>query len=150
MSVPNNGTACWAEPGTLHTYPLSFEAYRRAREAEERPLPRHQTLGAAVDHHVWDRWRLPPGPDVQVLLTMRADAPPRVRRMAGEILRAIRRGRSADQAIRDVSRRFGLGQARAQACLAACLGMTVLPLHEDAAPVAQKVPWPFSRPADWM
>jgi hypothetical protein len=150
MIAPKDGTACWAEPGTPHTYPLAFEAYRRAREAEERPLPRHQCIGAAVDHQVWDRWRVPPKPEVEVVLTMRPDAPPRVRRMAAEILRAIRRGLPANDAIRRVSRRFGLQQSRAQACLAACLGVTLRPIHEDVTPAVGKIPWPFSSPADGM
>jgi len=150
LIAPQDRTLCWAEPGTQHTYPLSYEAYRRAREAEEKPLPRHLGLGPAVDHHVWDRWRLAPMPEVEVLLTMRADAPPRIRRMAAEILRAIRRGRPAEEAIRHVSRRFGLRQARAQACLAACLGVELLPIQHDAVPSAASTPWPFSHPADWM
>jgi hypothetical protein len=32
----------WVEPLSHHAYPLEFEAYRRHREAEERPLPRHR------------------------------------------------------------------------------------------------------------
>jgi hypothetical protein len=150
MIAHKDQTACWAEPGTPKTYPLSYEAYRRAREAEERPLPRHQALGTAVDRHMWDRWRMPPAPEVEVRLTMRADAPPRVRRMAMEILRVIRRGWPADEAIRHVSRRFGLRQARAQTCLAACLGVQRRPVPEDAAPPVERVTWPFSSPADWM
>ena len=150
MITPKDQTAGWVEPGTPHIYPLSYEAYRRAREAEERPLPRHQALSIAVDRHMWDRWRMPPTSEVEVRLTMRADAPPRIRRMAMEILRVIRRGRPADEAIRRVSRRFGLRQARAQACLAACLGVQLRPVHEDAAPPAERVTWPFSSPADWM
>jgi hypothetical protein len=136
MIGPKDGTACWVEPGTPHTYPLSYEAYRRTREAEERPLPRHQTLGATVDRHVWDRWRLEPTPEVEVRLTLRADAPPRIRRMTAEILRGIRRGRPADEAIRHVSRRFGLRQARVHACLEACLGVQLRPVHDELAPSA--------------
>jgi hypothetical protein len=131
MISSKNSTACWTEPGMPHAYPLSYEAYRRAREAEEKPLPRHQTLGAAVDRLMWDRWRVTSMPEVEVRLTMRADAPPRIRRMTGEILRAIQRGRPADEAIRHVSRRFGLRQARAQACLKACLGVQLRPVHDD-------------------
>lgn len=149
MTAPEDRALCWAEPGTGHTYPLSYEAYRRTREAEEGRLPRHQGLGAALDHYVCALWRVPV-PETEVLLTMRADAPPRMRRMTGEILRAIRRGRSADEAIRRVSRRFGLRHARAQACLAACLDVQLRPIQDDAAPAAGGITWPFSRPADWM
>ena len=99
---------------------------------------------------MWNRWRVPPTPEVEVLLTVRPDAPPRVRRMAAEILRAIRRGRPADEAIRHVSKRFGLRQARAQACLAACLGVQRRPIHEELGPAALRVQWPFSSPADGM
>jgi hypothetical protein len=129
-------TECWTEPGTPHIYPLSYEAYRRAREAEERPLPRHQTLGVAVDRHIWERWRLTPAPEVEVRLTLCADAPPRIRRMISEILRAIRRGRPAEEAIRHVSRRFGLRQARIHAFLEASLGIQLRPIHDDEAPSA--------------
>src|SRR5262245_19306716 len=134
MIARSEQTSCWAEPGTQHTYPLSYEAYRRAREAEEKHLPRHQGLGTAVDHYVWDRWRLTTAPEVEVVLTMRADAPPRIRRMAAEILRAIRRGRPAAEAIRQVSRRFGLRQTRAQAYLAACLGVQRRLIQDDVMP----------------
>jgi hypothetical protein len=150
MIAQKNLTASWADPGTLNTYPLSYEAYRRAREAEERPLPRHQLLGAAVDRHVWDRWRVPRAPEVEVQLIMHPDAPPRIRRMAAEILRAIRRGRPAEEAIRLVSRRFGLRQSRAQACLAACLGVQLRPIDEHLVPAVVAVQWPFSSPADGM
>jgi hypothetical protein len=149
MSGSKDGSA-WAEPGTQQTYPLSYDAYRRTREAEEKPLARHQTLGAAVDYHVWDRWRRPQTPEVEVRVTVRADAPPRIRRMAGEVLRAIRRGQPADKAIRRVSRRFGLRQARVQACLGACLDVQTHSIPDPGTPPAGKYSWPFSRPADWM
>jgi hypothetical protein len=150
MVVTDRAT-CWAEPGTQHTYPVSFEAYRRAREAEEKYAPRHRTLGAAVDRYVWDQWRVASAspPEVEVLLTLRADAPPRIRRMALEILRAIRRGRPANEAIGHVSRRFGLRRQRAQACLAACLGVQRRPVLDDTAPRLD-TPGPFSRSADWI
>jgi hypothetical protein len=70
-------------------------------------------------------------PEVEIRLTVRADAPLRIRRMTGEILRAIQRGRSADEAIRHVSRRFGLRTTRAQAFLGACLGIQLHPVHDD-------------------
>jgi hypothetical protein len=149
MRRSEDGSGCWAEPGTQQTYPLSYDAYRRTREAEEKPLARHQTLGAAVDHHVWDRWRRQT-PEVEVRVTVRDDAPPRIRRMAGEILRAIKRGQPARQAIRRVSRRFGLRQARAQACLGACLDVQMHSIPDPGASGPGKYPWPFSRPVDWM
>jgi hypothetical protein len=150
MIAPQN-LACWAEPGTQQTYPLSYEAYRRVREAEEKPLRRHQPLGIAADHYVWERWRVRHSPDVEVGLTMRADAPPRIRRMVAEILRAIRRGRPADEAIRHVSRRFGLRQTRVHACLAACLDVQLQPIQDDLTPtVGGVLLWPFNSPADWM
>jgi len=149
MAMPENRSAYWAEPETGQAYPLSFEAYRRAREAEERPLARHLTLGAALDRQVWDRWRLAPTPEVEVLLTIRADAPPRVRRIASEVLRAIRRGRPAGDAIRQVSSRFGLRQARARACLADCLGFQMRPVRDDGAAPA-RARQPVAYPVDLM
>jgi hypothetical protein len=56
--------------------------------------------------------------------------------MISEILRAIRRGRPAEEAIRQVSRRFGLRQARIHACLEASLGIQLRPIHDDVAPSA--------------
>src|SRR6266496_1210623 len=50
-------TGSWIEPGTRQAYPTSYHAYRRAREAEEKPLARHRALGADVDHYLWRRWR---------------------------------------------------------------------------------------------
>jgi hypothetical protein len=151
MSAPEQQGPCWAEPGTRLTYPLLFEAYRRTREAEDKPLPRHLTLGAATDRHVWNQWRAAPEPEVEVLLTMRADAPPRVRRMVAEVLHAIRRGRPAAQAIRRVSRRFGLRQSRTRACLAACLGFQVRAIREALTPTPTRACRSFPPPAsDWM
>jgi hypothetical protein len=150
MLVSKDPTTYWADPSTRQAYPLSYDAYRRAREAEDPAPPRHQGLDPAADQYVWDRWRVTSSPEVEVLLTMHPDAPPRIRRMAGEILRAIRRGRPADEAIRHVSRRFGLRQGRAHACLAACREVRVRPIPEDPAPPAEQARWPFSRPADWM
>ena len=46
----------WTEPGAAQAYPFAFDAYRRQREAEEKPLPRHQFLGCEVDRHVWRVW----------------------------------------------------------------------------------------------
>ena len=106
---------CWVEPGTSMPYPVAYGAYRRAREAQEKTPPRHCGLGAEVDRHVWRRWRMPAASDVDVVLTFRPGASPRVQRIVSEILRSIRRGRPAGDAIRCVARRFGLRQSRARA-----------------------------------
>jgi hypothetical protein len=119
------GVVHWVEPRTHHVYPLRYEAYRRVREAEERPPARHRTLGPDVDRYVWQRWGDPV--DVDILLTLRPETSPRVRRLVAEILRTIRRGHPAADAIRQVSRRFGLRQARARACLVSCVGFAVEP-----------------------
>src|SRR5262245_64151012 len=113
MLVSKDPTTHWADPRTRQAYPLAYDAYRRAREAEDPSPPRHQRLEPAADQYAWDRWRVTSSPEVEVLLTMHPDAPPRIRRMAEEIIRAIRRGRPAAEAIRKVSRRFGLSRARA-------------------------------------
>jgi len=44
------GTDRWVEPGTAQCYPLSFGAYRRMREAEDKPLSRHRAFGQDIDH----------------------------------------------------------------------------------------------------
>lgn len=150
MFVSKDPTTHWADPSTRQTYPLAYEAYRRAREAEDPSPPRHRSLDPAADQYVWNRWRVTSSPEVEILLTMHPDAPPRIRRMAGEIIRAIRHGRPADEAIRRVSRRFGLRQARAQACLAACLEVQKRPISEDPASSDEHARWPFSRPPGWM
>ena len=115
------GTDRWVEPGTAQCYPLSFGAYRRTREAEDKPLSRHRAFGQDIDHYLW-RNRQQPAADVDVLLTVRENTPPRIRRMIAEILEAIRRGHSAEDAIRHVSRRFGLRPGRARALIAPRLG----------------------------
>ena len=151
MTAPEKHTTIWAEPGTRHSYPLSYDAYRRTREAEDKWLPRHRTLDRATDRHVWNRWRAAPAPEVEVLLTMRADAPPRIRRVVAEVIRAIRRGRPAAKAIGRVSRRFGLRQAHTRAYLAACLGFQMRPIQDEIAGPASRACRPFSRPpSDWM
>lgn len=111
----------WAEPGTAHWYPLSFLAYRRMREAEDKPQSRHRAFGQDIDHYLWRHRRHSAG-DADVLLTVREDTPPRIRRMIAEIIVAIRRGHPADDAIRHVSRRFGLRPGRARALITPCLG----------------------------
>ena len=120
------GTGRWTEPGTAHWYPLSFAAYRRMREAEDKPQSRHRVFGQDIDHYLW-RHRQRPAADVDVLLTVREDTPPRIRRMIAEILGAIRRGHAADHAIRRVSRRFGLRPGRARALITPCLGFEAHP-----------------------
>lgn len=130
----------WVEPRTRRVYPLAFEAYRRRREAQERPRSGHRALGPAVDGYVWRRWGDPRSPDVEILLTLRADTSPRLRRLVAEILRAIRRGRSAPEAIRQVARRFGLRQTQARACLAACLGFTTRARGDAISRLAER-PW---------
>jgi hypothetical protein len=100
------GPARWVEPGTAHCYPLSYGAYYR----------RH--LAA----------------DVDVLLIVREDTPPRIRRIIAEILVAIRRGHPADDAIRHVSRRFGLRPARARALITPCIGFEAHACPEEFSP----------------
>ena len=114
-------TGRWAEPGTAHWYPLPFLAYRRMREAEDKPHSRHRAFGQDIDHYLWRHRRHLAG-DVDVLLTVRENTPPRIRRMIAEILVAIRRGHPADDAIRHVSRRFGLRPGRTRALITPCLG----------------------------
>jgi hypothetical protein len=125
----------WIDPGTAQTYPVSFQAYRRTREAEERSPARHRTLGPDVDHYVWRRRHAARDP-VDVLLVVRADAPYRIQRIVAEILRAIRRGEPAAEAIRLVGRRFGLRHARVRGFLAGCLGFKLQRRPEKAAPYA--------------
>lgn len=114
MISPVAGSDYWIEPSTQMAYPTSYRAYRRAREAQEKPPPRHCTLGAEIDRYVWRHWQGPAISDVDVILAFRQGAPPRVQRLVGEVLRAIRRGRPAGEAIRHAARRFGLRHARAR------------------------------------
>lgn len=130
----------WVEPHTRHIYPLGFEAYRRRREAEERPLPGHRVLSPDVDGYVWRRWGNARSPDVEIILKLRAGTSPRIRRLVAEILRVIRRGHSASDAIRQVSRRFGLRQTQARACLAACVGFTTSARGDAISRLAER-PW---------
>jgi hypothetical protein len=106
---------CWVEPGTSVSYPIPFGAYRRAREAQEKTPARHCGLGPEVDRHVWRRWSMPAALDVDVVLTFRPGASPRVQRIVSEVLRSIRRGHPAGDAIRTVARRFGLRHSHARA-----------------------------------
>jgi hypothetical protein len=120
-------SGCWVEPGTHQVYPTSFVAYRRMREAQEKPLPRHRTLGPDVERHVWRRWSQPAAPDIDVLLTLRPGSSPRIRRFVAEVLRAIRRGQRAVVAIRRVARRFGLRYGRARAHITRCVAYELRP-----------------------
>jgi hypothetical protein len=129
------GDAYWVEPGSDQAYPVAFEAYRRAREAEEKTPARHRTLGPDVDHYVW-RQRHASREQVDVLLVVHPDAPHRIRRIVAEILRAIRRGVPAGEAIRDVGRRFGLRHARVRVFLAGCLGFELQRRPGAVAPFA--------------
>jgi hypothetical protein len=130
----------WIDPRTSHVYPLTFAAYRREREAEERPLRAHRTLGPDVDWHVWQRWGDTRSADVEILLTVRPDTSPRIRRLVAEVLRGIRRGRSAADAMRQVSRRFSLPPRRMRACLAACLGFTARARGDAVSRLGER-PW---------
>jgi hypothetical protein len=71
-----------------------------------------------------------------VLLTVRQDAPPRIRRIVAEILRAIRRGQPAGDAIRHVARRFGLRHTRAREFITACIGFEIRPRPGAMSPFA--------------
>jgi hypothetical protein len=123
----------WIDPGTDQVYPLSYYAYRRTREAEEKTPARHRTLGPDVEHYIWQRGFSAAAPEAEVSLTVRPDAPPRVRRMVAEVLRSIRRGRPASDAIRRVSRRFGLAQTRARAFLTASIDFEIRPRNDAIA-----------------
>jgi hypothetical protein len=104
---------------------MSFAAYRRAREAQEKTPPRHRGLGPEVDRYLARGWRDGVAPDVDVVLMFRPDAPLRLRRLVAAILRAIRRGAPAGDAIRRAARRFGLRHARARALLTAGIDFEV-------------------------
>jgi hypothetical protein len=118
------GGTIWIDPGTAHIYPVSFRAYRRAREAEEKPLARHRALGPDIDHYVWRRDQAL-APDSEVCLVLKPSTSPRIRRIISEILGAIGRGDPAAKAIRLVARRFDLRPMRARALIMACLGFEV-------------------------
>ena len=148
-SLPDITAPYWVEPGTLQTYPTSYPAYRRAREAEDKRPPRHRSLGPDVDHFLSRRWRTHV-PEVEVRLTMRPDASPRIRRIVSEILRAIRQGQSAGAAIRQVSRRFGLRHSRTRAFITASLGFELLSRPETTAPFPMGLSSLNSALAEWM
>jgi hypothetical protein len=136
MPQPVAESSYWVEPSTHMVYPMSYQAYRRTREAQEKPPPRHCTLGAEIDRHVWRQWQRPAVSEVDVILAFRQGAPPRVQRLVGEVLRAIRRGRPAGEAIRRAARRFGLRQTCARAFITAGITVERRP-REDTMPLAK-------------
>ena len=135
MMRPSPNADEWIEPRTHLAYPLSFTAYRRTREAQEKSPPRHRGLGPEIDRYIWRRWQRSPAENVEVVLTFRPGTSPRVQRIVGEVLRAIRRGRPAADAIHHVARRFGLRYANARAFISAGLRFEMLPRHDAMAPV---------------
>jgi hypothetical protein len=120
----------WIEPDTGDVYPVAFLAYRDKRETQESWPPRHRRLAPDVDHLVWQRTS--PAPDVEVVLTVRPGTSPRVQRLVSETLSAIRRGRSASEAIRSVARRFGLRNGRALDVITAGVSFERRPLEHAA------------------
>ena len=132
---PSPNAEQWIEPRTHLAYPLSFSAYRRTREAQEKFPPRHRGLGPEIDRYVWRRWQRSPAETVDVVLTFRPGTSPRVQRIVGEVLRAIRRGQPATDAIHQVARRFGLRHANACAFISAGLRFEMLPRHDAMATV---------------
>jgi len=142
--------ASWIDPGTQHEYPMSYVAYRRAREAQERTPARHCGLGPYVDRHLSRHWRERAASDIDVVLIFRPGSPPRVQRIVAEVLRAIRRGRPADDAIRRVARRFGLRHARARAFITAGIDYE-LRVRQDLTASIGGLSWPRSGVlSDWM
>jgi hypothetical protein len=117
----------WIEPDTGDAYPVEYPAYRHKRETQDRWPPRHRLLTPDVDHLVWQRAAA--APDVEVVITIRPGTPHRVRRLVAETLRAIRRGRSATDAIRRVARRFGLRHGRARDFISAGVSFERRPLE---------------------
>jgi hypothetical protein len=141
--------AIWVEPGTRQPYPISYPEYRRARELEEKRPPRHRTLGFDVDRYVARRWREGLPAEMDVVLTFHPDAPVRIRRIVAEILRAIRRGAPAAEAIRRVANRFGLRHGRARAFLVACVQFETRPRHDGLSPAGTGHWSPGSALGDW-
>ena len=133
MSEASRPVAFWVEPGTHQEYPIPYLAYRRAREAQEKRPARHRSFGPEVDRYLSRRWRDSPVPDADVVLTFRPGTPPRLRRIVAEVIRAIRRGRPARDAIRHVARRFGLRHARAYALITAGIDFEVLSRHAEVS-----------------
>ena len=121
----------WIEPGTGHTYPTAYGEYRRRREAQERPPARHRGLGPEVDRQVWQHWRRRETPGVDVVLTFRTGVSPRVQRLVSEVLRSIRRGQPAGEAIRQVGQRFGLRHRQAHAFISSAIAFEVRAEHDQ-------------------
>ena len=107
----------WQEPQTRAAYPVAFELYRKMREREERWPPRHVRLGHQVDHRQWEQWTS--RGESEVVLEVRAGAPPRIQRMIGRVLRSIRYGKSAERAISTVSRQLRVTPSCVRAWIAA-------------------------------
>ena len=131
--VMSPGNDCWVEPHTHVPYPQEYEEYRRVRETEERWPPRHRTFAPDVDRYVWE-WCQSASCESEVVMSFASETSPRVRRLVGDVLRAIARGRPASEAIRDAARRFGLRPGQARAFIAA--GIT----YEVRRPVEPVVP----------
>jgi hypothetical protein len=110
-------TRGWREPRTQTVYPFEFDAYRRMREREERWPTRHERLGHQVNCHQWREWLS--GPPSIVSFEIRPEVPSRIQHMIGDVLRSIGRGRSADRAIRLVSRRLRVKPLRVRGWIAA-------------------------------
>jgi hypothetical protein len=128
------GNECWVEPQTHVPYPQEYEQYRRVRETEERWAPRHRTFAPDVDRYLWEWWQQSAGGETEVVMTFGSETSPRVRRLVGEVLRTIARGRSASEAIRHVARRFGLRQGQARAFIAAGITYEVRRPDEPLGP----------------
>lgn len=150
MSEWGDRAVSWIEPGTHDEYPMPYLAYRRAREAQERMPARHRSLGPDLDRYLCRRWRRDASSDVEVVLTFRPDVSPRVQRIVSEVLRAIRRGRPAPDAIRQVARRFGLRHAHARAFITAGIGFEIRSRLSEAASVGGPAPSSCSLSSDWI
>jgi len=121
----------WIEPETGDTYPTSYGEYRRRREAQEKPPARHRGLGPEVDRQVWQHWHQRESPELDVVLTFRTGVSPRVQRLVSEVLRSIRRGHPAGEAISKVGRRFGLRHRQAHAFISSAIAFEVRAQHEE-------------------
>ena len=133
--VMSPGNECWVEPHTQVPYPQEFEEYRRVRETEERWPPRHRTLGPDVDRYLWEWWQQS-APQTEVVMSFGSGTSPRVRRLVGDVLRAIARGRPASEAIRHSARRFGLRKGQARAFIAAGITYEVRRAAEPVGPTS--------------
>jgi hypothetical protein len=109
--------ARWREPETRHVYPFAFESYRQMREREERWPPRHERLGYQVEHRQWEQWTSRGG--LEDVFEVRPEAPPRIQRLIGGVLRSIGSGTPADRAISHASRQLRVTPSRVRAWIAA-------------------------------